>query len=75
MTRKHFRLLAGELAAERPAVTWDANKKIQWVMCVRAVARACKVSNFAFDREKFIDATLDGATDAERTHWNETYNF
>ena len=59
MTRKHFKLLADELKAEKPASHWDSNKAgamVQWKRDVKAVANACKRANPNFDFEQFYTA-------------------
>jgi hypothetical protein len=56
MTKKHFEYMANALRCARPGENWDANKKVQWDLCVRAVADTCKHFNGAFDRERFLKA-------------------
>ena len=56
MSRKHFKALADNLKAERPCEHWDANKRVQWDMCVKAVARTCKSMNPGFKPERFFMA-------------------
>ena len=53
MTNQHFIELAKALKFERPGLNWNTHKKLQWDLCVKAVANACK--NYkGFDRVQFI---------------------
>lgn len=54
MLTKLHQALAAALKSERPLNDWSANKKVQWELCVKAVATACWVSNAKFDRDRFI---------------------
>ena len=56
MTKKHFIALAAALKGERPGENWDANKRMQWNLDVKAVVRVCKQFNGIFDTGRFIDA-------------------
>jgi hypothetical protein len=56
MTKKHFQQLAEALSVERPGIHWDANKKVQWELDVKAIVRACRSSNPRFDAQRFITA-------------------
>lgn len=56
MTRHHFRKLADNLKSTRPGEHWDANKRLQWSMDVKAVANVCFLSNDRFDSDKFFEA-------------------
>ena len=60
MTRKHFQLLADELASSRPPMTpngdKDAGRIYQWHRCCIAVADACREANPRFDRNRFFAA-------------------
>lgn len=56
MSRKHFKMLADNLRAERPGENWDANKLVQWNLCVKAVAKTCKWANSGFKFERFYTA-------------------
>lgn len=54
MTKRHFIALARALLAERPGDNWDANKKVQWELDCKAVAKVCLAQNPRFDRGKFL---------------------
>ena len=56
MTRKHFKAIAEAFKYGRPAPHWDANKRTQWSMDVRAMADVCRTFNSGFDRDRFIEA-------------------
>lgn len=56
MSRKHFKAFAENLKVERPGVCWDANKKTQWNLDVKAVAKVCKSFNAQFKHERFYEA-------------------
>ena len=56
MTRKHFQILAENLKAERPSPNWSGNKLTQWNLDVKAVAKACAVSNPGFKFDRFYTA-------------------
>lgn len=56
MTRKDYVKLAGALKAERPGLNWDANKRVQWDLDVKAVARVLASANDRFDHDVFIAA-------------------
>ena len=69
MTRKHFKLLADALKAEKPASHWDSNKAgamVQWKRDVKAVANACKRANPNFDFEQFYTACDCNLNDFKR---------
>ena len=44
--------IALALKDERPGTNWDANKKVQWDLDVKAIANAC---GGLFKRERFIE--------------------
>ena len=54
MTKKDFIALAEELAHIRPNIIDPLY--VEWIICIKAVASACKYNNPNFDREKFIEA-------------------
>jgi len=56
MTRKHYVAIAGVLKSTRPAEHWDANKREQWTLDVRAIADVLAQDNARFDRARFIKA-------------------
>ncbi len=57
MTKQHFQLLADALKAEMPGTGWDhPNKRVQWLLDVRAVTSVCAQSNARFDRDRFLTA-------------------
>jgi hypothetical protein len=56
MTRRHFRALAQALRNTRPGENWDANKRAQWNLDVKAVLDICASENSNFDRHRFIEA-------------------
>ena len=56
MTRKHFKAISNALKAERPGEHWNANKRVQWDLCVKAIAEACAAQNEWFKREQFYEA-------------------
>ena len=56
MSKKYFKSLASNLRESRPMDNWCPNKKVQWTLCVRAVARTCKEENPRFDFERFYTA-------------------
>lgn len=56
MTRQHFQALATALESNRPGENWDANKKVQWNLDVKAVAGACRQFNTGFKADRFYAA-------------------
>lgn len=56
VTKRHFIELAKKLKDCRPGANWDANKHVQWDLCVKAVADVCYQSNTAFNHGRFIEA-------------------
>ena len=54
MTSKHFRALAAELAATRPA--GGTERRMQWEHDTLAIADVCRASNPRFDRGRFLAA-------------------
>ena len=56
MTRKDYKAIAEAFKAERPGENWDANKRVQWDLCVKAVARVLASDNERFDHDVFIAA-------------------
>lgn len=57
MTRKDFELIAETLAMTRPEPHWDANKRMQFDMTVRAFCATLTAHNARFDRDRFIKAS------------------
>jgi len=55
VSKKHFIALADALRAQRPAYHWDANKRVQWDLDVKAIADVCAASNPAFNRSRWRD--------------------
>lgn len=53
VSRKHFKLIADALHAQRPEKHWDANKRTQWELDVKAIADALSNMNPRFDRYRF----------------------
>jgi len=49
MTKKHFKVLAENLKAQRPQPHWCANKRLQWEMDVKAIAKVCEEQNSRFE--------------------------
>ena len=58
MTKKHFQALAAALFAQKPCSVGEAFAV--WRNTCDAIADACKASNGAFDRERFIAACVRG---------------
>lgn len=56
ISRKHFQMIADELAEQKPAEHWDPNKRTQWELDVRAVAKALSRLNPRFDFSRFYKA-------------------
>ena len=57
MTRKDYVKFANAFKSERPGENWDANKRVQWNLLVKAIADVLKSDNSAFRREQFIEAS------------------
>ena len=56
MSKKHFVAIAEALRSEKPGENWDPNKRVQWMLDVRAIARVLASYNAAFDLERFLTA-------------------
>ena len=56
MTRKDYINLALALKAERPGEHWDADKRVQWTLDVKAIARVCERDNPRFKTPTFFTA-------------------
>lgn len=56
MTKMHFETIAKALLLERPGENWDANKRVQWELDVKAVANALAWHAPRFDRARFLRA-------------------
>jgi hypothetical protein len=56
MTRGHFKLIADTMLACKPAEHWDANKREQWRVTVRAFSAALVRTNPNFKRDRFMAA-------------------
>lgn len=54
MSRKHFVTLAGALAESRPSI--DSQGYGQWLLTCDSICNACAEHNYAFDRDKFMQA-------------------
>ena len=54
--RDYVALIAAALRDERPALTWDANKRTQWDLCVRAIADALAADTRSFNEARFVIA-------------------
>lgn len=52
----HFQMLADELKREMPGANWDPNKRVQWLLDVKAVARVCAQCNSRFSQGRFLTA-------------------
>ena len=48
--------LAQALKAERPGEHWDANKRMQWNLCVKAVARVVSKHSITWQIDVFVAA-------------------
>ncbi len=55
-TKRHHEAIAATMKAERPGLFWDANKRTQWNMDVKALALMFDRDNLAFISSKFIEA-------------------
>lgn len=56
LQRRHFQFIADTLKGEKPGKNWDANKRLQWELMVRAFAKACARTNSGFDPARFLAA-------------------
>lgn len=56
MSRKHFVAFADAFRSEMPADNWDPNKRVQWALDARAVARVLAQTNRRFDMGRFLTA-------------------
>jgi hypothetical protein len=56
LQRRHFQFIADTLRSEKPGRNWDANKRAQWELMVRAFAKACARTNSNFKPDKFLAA-------------------
>jgi hypothetical protein len=56
VSRKHFQAIADAFKEQKPADHWDANKRTQWELDVKAVAKALATMNPRFNFSRFIAA-------------------
>ena len=56
MQKRHFEAIATALKAQKPADHWDANKRVQWALDVKAVAQAISAFNPLFRMGQFMRA-------------------
>jgi len=60
LTKKDFRAFALALHSERPGDNWDPNKRVQWLLDTKAIARVLATSNPAFDKDRFFRCVETG---------------